>query len=245
MTTTRHDAGVIETPAAQPPVGTPRLTAPILFGFVGAWWASSKAKKLGVTSTKRYWIAAAISSVAVTLATVLVPILMLLAVSASVGSGTVLNNPSAVAPLGNAADAPATNKPDSGNVAPADVLYGFRPAKDDLAGPKGAVVWAVKARAACFVMTANREACLSQLYSSHGVSYLGDLTRVSEGPYGPSPIYMSASDIIITERFANNFTATFTEVYAHSTKITSPVIASFNWSPSLEAWLLDDYKYLG
>lgn len=118
---TTQDAGVTVTPATQLPVGTPGRTAPILFGFAGAWWASNKAKSLGVTDTKRYWIAAAISTGVTMLASLLVPVLFLFVLSASLGgsSGTenIFNDPAVRAPLtsnsGNAPVAPVAQAPAS------------------------------------------------------------------------------------------------------------------------------------
>ena len=100
--TTTDDKGVTETPVVQAPAGTPGLIAPILFGLAGAWWASNKASKLGVSNTKRYWMAAGISTGVMLLASILVPLLVVSAISASIGGATthnVFDDPAVKAPL--------------------------------------------------------------------------------------------------------------------------------------------------
>lgn len=82
MTANRY-AGATMTTAAQQPVGVPGLMAPILFGLAGAWWASNRAANLGVIDTNRYWVVAVISTGVAILASLLVPALMLLALSAA------------------------------------------------------------------------------------------------------------------------------------------------------------------
>lgn len=100
--TTTDDTGVTETPVSEAPVGTPGLVVPILFGLAGAWWASNKASKLGVSNTKRYWMAAGISTGVMLLASILAPILVVAAIAGSMGGVTtrdVFDDPAVGAPL--------------------------------------------------------------------------------------------------------------------------------------------------
>jgi hypothetical protein len=111
--TTTQDPGQTDIPVARPPAGTPGLVVPIFFGLLGAWWASDKARTLGVADTKRYWIAAAISTGVVFLAAVLVPVLVIFVLAAALGgtSSSVSSTPAAQAPrAGSAPVAPAAAK---------------------------------------------------------------------------------------------------------------------------------------
>ena len=110
--TTAQSEGVTVTPITKLPPGTPSLKVPIFCGFVGAWWASNKASKLGVSNTKRYWIAAAISTSVTMLFAVLVPVVAIFALSGAVDTSTgTFNNPDAKAPLTDKAAAPAAVPP--------------------------------------------------------------------------------------------------------------------------------------
>lgn len=108
---------VTKTASSQPRAGAPSLAFAILFGFLGAWWASNKAKSLGLIDTKRYWITAAISTTVAMLASIVVPILVVAAISASIGGTTtsnVFDDPAVRAPLtGNSGNSPAAAAPAS------------------------------------------------------------------------------------------------------------------------------------
>jgi tetratricopeptide (TPR) repeat protein len=75
-TTHEPEIGVFEPPVRIPiqqPPGVSCIAIPIIFGWVGAWWASNKAAKLGVADTGRYWKAAIMSSLSVAAVSLLVP----------------------------------------------------------------------------------------------------------------------------------------------------------------------------
>lgn len=116
MTPNRHAVATM-TPGATSSIGVPGLTAPILFGLAGAWWASNKASKLGGLNTKRYWIAAGISTSVVMLASIVVPLLLVAAIAGSIGGTTtsnVFDDPAVRAPLtGNSGNSPAAAAPAS------------------------------------------------------------------------------------------------------------------------------------
>lgn len=107
--TTTGGPPVTETPVAMQPVGTPGLLVPVFFGFLGAWWASRKAKKLGLTRTKHYWIAGAIST-ALGYAPILFLVIASMIFASAMGDASTLDNPAASPPLtgssGNANNAP-------------------------------------------------------------------------------------------------------------------------------------------
>jgi hypothetical protein len=218
--------------------------------FAGAWWASKKATELGVLDTRRYWKAAVISfaayAVFMVAAFIVVPMVAMNALSSSLDSGSVFNNPAGVTPLGNAAPpaaagvqppvTPTTIDPtapepqgvtnDNSTV----MIYGSRPAKNDLAGPTGAVVWTVKARALCF--SSQNLACLSQLYSTHGPSYDRDVTMVTAGNASNGPSNWGAANIVITQQDANHFTANFRATNAQPSEADNTIlVGSYTWSP--------------
>lgn len=255
--TTMHqqEPGVVEPPVASPnqqPHGVPSLVVPIFFGLLGAWWASNKAAKLGITDTGRYWKAAVISTFVSLVAAVLVPIALFGALGLALNSGgTTLNDPSAVSPLNNTGGVPGAQSAESPaprlsagplpggvtNDASTATLYGFHPAKNDLAGPSGAVVWSVKARAWCFIT--QNVACLSQLYSTHGPSYDRDVTLVSAGNASNGPENWGATNIVVTKQSDDHFTATFDPTNSDPSEVGKRIIGSYTWAPSLSVWLPD------
>jgi hypothetical protein len=76
------------TPA--PPQG-PSLALPILFGFIGAYIAATKAKRRGIIDTSRYWVAALISTIVGILLTVVAAVaipLMLVSAAENADGGS-------------------------------------------------------------------------------------------------------------------------------------------------------------
>jgi hypothetical protein len=173
----------------------------------------------------------------------------------AIGLGANSDNPASDTPLGNSAPPAATTivpsavpatraaggaQPDGVTNDPSTTsMYGFHPAKDDLAGPTGAVVWTIKDRAWCF--TAQNVACLDQLYNTHGPSYGRDVALVSAGNRSNSAANWGATDIVVTKHDGDHFTANFMPTNPDPSAISDGRLAgSYTWSSALGVWMIDE-----